>query len=174
MALAFAVGVLVGGRSCTAPTQTDTETRTDTQTETVVRDCPENVVYQCPPDAGTDMAEMRAGDAPEVDSIKASADPKLPDAPRPISPRQRQRLLAWVRDQSADLDGCRPSAKETYRLAVTLVLSDEGTVQRVRLNAPRSEVPSDVRGCLRQRMAGWQPPAELVEDRKELVFGLTF
>lgn len=166
MVLAFGVGILVGGRAC-AP-----EPETETITETVVREGPERIVYECPPDVG--VIGPKQPQKPGVEAIQTSTTKALPDAPKPISPRKRQRLLAWVRDQSADLEGCRPSAKETYRLAVTLVLNDEGAVQRVRLNAPRAEIPSNVRGCLRKRMTRWEPPAELVEGRRELVFGLTF
>lgn len=58
-------------------------------------------------------------------------------------------------------------------MSVTLELDGEGGVAKARLNAPQSEVPSSVRGCLRQRMANWKPPAELVDGQKTLVFGLT-
>lgn len=165
MALCFGVGILVGGRACgTSPV------------EPVVAEVevpgPERVVYECPPDAGTAAGEQ-AEAQPDAVEPAAPRGKKLPDAPPPITPRERQRLLAWVRDQSADLDGCRSSSKETYRLTVTLELNEDGAVRQVRFNAPTGELPSNVRGCLRDRMTRWKPPTDLVKERRELVFGLT-
>lgn len=163
LALAFGVGILVG-RACQEP-----EKVTETVTVTVKEPGPERVVYECPPEETEPKPSKVGQKPPKVTQTKK----KLPDAPKPITPKERQRLLGWVRDQSADLQGCRPASKETYRLAVTLELTAEGAVRRVRFNAPPRELPSSVQGCLRDRMSRWQPPAELVKDRKELVFGLT-
>lgn len=166
MILALVVGILLG-RSCEPTPDKVVETVTVTEVG------PERIVYECPPDAG--MAEPPK---PATSKKKARAQKKKPDtlppASEPITPAERKRLLGWVRDQSVDLEGCRSGAKETYRLAVTLRLTKEGAVDGVRINAPPEELPSQAQSCLRDRMASWIPPAELVKDRRELVFGLTF
>lgn len=164
--LAFGVGILAGK-------QCQPEPEVVTETVTVTTAGPERVVYQCPPDAGVP-------EPPPKDVVAEPRPPRspkkreLPAAAAPISPRERQQLLGWVRDQSVDLDGCRTSDKATFRLAVTLELGNGGEVARVRFNAPPRELPSDVQRCLRDRMTRWSPPSDLVKGRKELVFGLTF
>lgn len=164
LVLAFAVGILVG-RDC-GPSPVETE-----KPQPVVAQCDpiRDVVYECPPDAGTPQDEP-TGQQVATPKPKSKA---LPNTEKPISPRQRKQLLAWVRDQSVDLEGCRSAAKETYRLSVTLELEKDGRVTAVRLNAPSSELPTNVAGCLRERMRSWQPPEDLVDGRHQLVFGLT-
>lgn len=165
LVLAFVVGILVGGQ-CNTSAPLDPPPPT---TVAAVCDPVREVVYQCPPDAGTTETVHASGEAPPAVTPKKA----LPKAEPPISPRQRKRLLAWVRDQSVDLEGCRSAAKDTYRLSVTLQLDEDGAVSGVRLNAPASELPSNVGACLRDRMRQWTPPSTLVKDRRELVFGLT-
>jgi hypothetical protein len=164
LVLAFIVGTLVG-EDCATPSPPE-EQGVDLAP---VCDPVREVVYECPPDAGTPVDVEPSGEA------APSVRPKrrdLPAAEPPTTPRQRARLLAWVRDQSVDLDGCRSANKDTYRLSVTLGLRD-GEVAAVRLNASASELPSNVASCLRQRMSTWNPPPDLIEGRRELVFGLT-
>ena len=164
LVLAFVVGTLVG-RDCASVA----EVPEPTPNNTVECDPIKEIVYECPPDAGQTEPQTNGDGAPQPAKAKKRA---LPKTDPPITPKQRKRLLAWVRDQSVDLEGCRSAAKQTYRLSVTLEL-DEGKVRKVKLNAPASELPSNVAGCLRQRMRGWRPPDELIEGRRELVFGLT-
>lgn len=162
LVLAFVVGVLVGGQCAQAPPPAPPEPIAATC------DPIREVVYECPPEPVEPTPPPARG--------AAAAKPKpraLPAAEKPITPQQRQRLLAWVRDQSADLQGCRSAAKDTYRLTVTLAVDEAGKVSQVRFNAPPAELPADVLGCLRDRIRAWTPPTELTEGRRELVFGLT-
>ena len=164
--LTFGVGVLAGK-------QCQREPEVVTKTVTVTTPGPARVVFECPPDAGVTeptTKEVSAESAPP----RSRKTRQLPAVAAPISPRERQQLLGWVRDQSVDLEGCRTSDKATFRLAVTLELGEKGGVARVRFNAPPRELPSDVQQCLRDRMSRWSPPSELVKGRRELVFGLTF
>ncbi|MEM1350400.1 MAG: hypothetical protein AAGI01_17705, partial [Myxococcota bacterium] len=86
----------------------------------------------------------------------------------------RKRLLAWVRRRSEQLEGCRDSRKDIYRLSVTLILDPETkVVDRVGLNTTRAEIPPKVTACLRAKMMDWVPPAQFVSKRERLVFGLT-
>ncbi len=167
LVLAFVVGTLVGGECSEAPTAPEPPP----VVAAAICDPVREVVYECPPDAGTPAPKVEAPGTP-VRAVAAKKRDLPPPAP-PITPRQRKQLLAWVRDQSVDLEGCRSAAKETYRLSVTLELDEAGAVTAVRLNAPTAEVPSTVSGCLRQRMRAWAPPPDLVAGRRELVFGLT-
>jgi hypothetical protein len=84
----------------------------------------------------------------------------------------RKRLLAWVRDHSADLEVCRKGTSSDVRLTVTLDLDPDSGVRRVDLNAPDDELGRSALSCLRRRMSDWQLPADLVEGRKRVVFGL--
>ncbi len=165
--LAFGVGILIGQNCEQEPEKT-------VETVTVTRTVPPEIVYECPPDAGGIEAAEQSAAAPKSSKASSSkkAEKALPQAPRPITPLERKRLLGWVRDQSADLDGCRGGGNVTHRLAVTLKLDDDGNVKDARVNAP-DDVPRNVVSCLRSRMSNWTPPADLVSGRPELVFGLT-
>ena len=167
LGLTFAVGVLAGQRCDRSPEQTSVEQPCEPR---VVRE----VRYQCPPpDAGaTATVQHPVRDDPAEPSLAAKKS-GLPPTPLPHTPQQRKRLLSWVRDQSVDLQGCRGSHRELARPSVTLELDDDGGVRRVRLNAQAGELPPDVASCLRERMVSWSPPAELVANRRELVFLLT-
>lgn len=166
LVLAFIVGTLVG-EDCATPSPPEEQ---GVDPDVPLCDPVREVVYECPPDAGTPV-DAESGGADTMPAVQPKRR-DLPPAEPPTTPRQRARLLAWVRDQSVDLDGCRSANKDTYRLSVTLELRD-GEVAGVRLNASASELPSNVAGCLRQRMSTWTPPADLIEGRRELVFGLT-
>ena len=161
--LTFAVGILLGRSAC-AP-EPEQEIVEKVVTREVVR---EKTVYECPKPSQP-KAEKPKGKRKTAKKKKK----KLPTAAPPLTPKARQHLLAWVRDSSADLEGCRGDTKETFRLAVTLTLDDDHKIKHVRLNAPPNEIPAAVQSCLRKRMKQWTPPADLVKDRSELLFGLT-
>lgn len=168
LVLAFVVGALVG-QSCEPPTDAPA------RGTTIVATCEptKEVVYECPPDVGSASAKPEHRDGEPGEPRQASKSKQLPKSEPSITPRERKRLLAWVRDQSVDLEGCRSTAKDTYRLSVTLELNDDHAIEEVKLNAPRSELPSNVAACLRERMRRWSPPTDLVTGRQSLVFGLT-
>lgn len=184
--LAFGVGALVGGRGCPqdasradAPTTSQADASgqgapaaaiqcTPTVVERLV-EAPPKIIYECPPEPPP--APKKPGKA-TVDK-KPNAKTPTPKPPE-LDARERQKLLAWVRDQSDDLQVCRDDRKDIYRVAVWLYLK-EGTDQiaRVDINASQGEVPQGVIACLRKRMLGWRPPGDLVRTHDTLVFGLT-
>lgn len=166
LVLAFVVGVLFGQRC-------DRDAASPCEPVDAIVQVEERVVYRCPPDE----VDAGAAEVAEVAEVASPTEPKparsaaLPSAPPPVTPRARQQLLAWVRDQSTTLDACRTAAKETYRLTVTLQVAEEGAVHRVAFNA--DELPAGVATCLRDRMLAWTPPKDLLRDGRPLVFGLT-
>jgi hypothetical protein len=180
-ALCFGVGALFGARACggdeaAAGAEDVVLTRDGSGVaprcepqivERLVESAP-RVIYECPPEpeppkpTGSGVAK------------KATPKPAKPDAEPDLDPRERQKLLAWVRDQSDDLKVCRDDRKDIYRLAVWMHLkagSDE--VARVDLNAADGELPAPVAQCLRKRILRWRPPRDLVRKHDTLVFGLT-
>jgi len=189
-AAALGVGMLLGGRAC-APQDTLPSDRVssdagiasaDGETGTNAKDnlrspdpcpdamaCPEpKVIYECPPEPEPEKKEGKGKAKP----IKPQ-DKSLPEAEPEFDPRDRQRLLAWVRDQSDDLKRCRDDSKEIYRVAVIMYLDKKsGKVTRVDVNSTRGETPPNLPGCLKQRILRWKPPEELVQGRTQLVFGL--
>lgn len=174
--LAFAVGILVGAQFCNelpgTPEGNASEDCVPLVVEKIVEG-PTTTIYECPtePEPEPKLAQKNA---------PRPAPPKkaLPEAPPALAPLDRQRLLAWVRDQSIDLESCRDHGKEVYRLTVILHLGphlgDQGRIARVDLNAGPNELPSQLTNCLRNRILRWRPPTELTQNRSQLVFGLTF
>ena len=75
------------------------------------------VIYECPPEPEPEPAE---------EPVAVARKEELPEPEPPMDPLTRQRLLAWVRDQSEELEVCRDEAPEIYRLAVILHLEREG------------------------------------------------
>ncbi len=163
LVVAFAVGMLVGRSACMPEPEVVVEER-------VVEKTPE-----CPP-CRPDAADTGPSDIePAATSPTRSSDKNhraMPDAPSPPSPKTRRKLLAWVRDRATDLRTCRPGGGSTVRIAVTLSLSEAGEVQQAGLNAPPEELSPEVLQCLRDKMVDWEPPLDLVEGRREVVFGL--
>ncbi|MBA2664027.1 MAG: hypothetical protein H0U74_17185 [Bradymonadaceae bacterium] len=168
--LALGVGILFGARFCAEPPAgleaSDQELRV---VERIVH-TPPQIIYECPPEVLEPIAP-----APKTTTtkIKPREPERLPAADRPIDPLERQRLLAWVRDRSVDLEPCRDDSKEVYRLTVTLQV-DAAKVTRVDINTAAGEASQNLIACLRARILRWTPPPELVENRNRIVFGLTF
>lgn len=92
--------------------------------------------------------------------------------PQPISPIDRQRLLAWVKRHSDRLKRCRDAGQPIYRLNA-----------RVQLNAKRSKIlkvvvkgsqlPSKALKCVEQDIKRWPPPDRLSPTHPSLlIFGL--
>lgn len=163
---AFVVGLLIGDRVCSGNPETRVEEKIVERTVPVAS--PD--VCACGPDAGAGTADS----APPVEprSPEQKSAEALPEAPRPPDPTTRRKLLAWVRDRSSALQPCRPESLTESRYTVTFELSDDGTVDGVDINAPEKEVSREVLECLRRRMTGWEPPPDLIEGRRKLVFGL--
>lgn len=160
---ALAVGILIGRSAC-AP-EPKTETVVEKKIVERTPECP-----PCNPDTGVpepDTVAAASGEPPEEKGDRA-----MPEAPEPPDPEIRRRLLSWVRDQAAGLRPCRPGGGSTVRLAVTLTLADDGTVEQADINAPDEELPQETLTCLRRRMTNWQLPKTLIEGRKRVVFGL--
>jgi hypothetical protein len=171
--LAFAVGLLFGAQYCSDSFEKQAQTSTPECQPTIVErfiEGPTTVVYECPPEPTPEP--QPAG--PSRPRQSRPAPKTLPEAPPASDPADRQRLLAWVRDQSLDLEACRDHGKEVYRLTVILHLNDQGAIARVDLNTGPGEIPGPLTTCLRERLLTWRPPAELVQNRQQLVFGLTF
>jgi hypothetical protein len=180
-ALAFGVGMLLGGRACAPEPEAKPEGGEQiklvaggraacepiVQERIVEVEGPTRVIYECPPEPPPPPAGP--GEA------KKNPPKKQPPEPAPeLDPRERQKLLAWVREQSSDLKACRDDRKDIYRLAVWMYLDPEThVVRRVDLNVSQGELPSAVAGCIRQRISRWKPPAELTRVHHTLVFGLT-
>lgn len=178
--LALAVGILIGQRACTPPinpeaTSNNTSSPQIQIVERLVPSPPE-IIYECPPEpTPPPKPTTKTATKPKTNTTPKKA---LPPAPAPTDPLERQRLLAWVRTQSADLEPCRDNSKNVYRLTVNLHLNDTGAITRVDLNtdtSPNTNTASpDTLTCLRNRIATWQPPADLTQNRTRVVFGLTF
>jgi hypothetical protein len=184
-ALAFGVGVLVGGRGCAEGDVPAASVPQDLVQAHAVRsgkppacvpavverliEAPPRILYECPPKP--ESAPKKGGAATAKKPVsKAPAPPAAPD----LDPRERQKLLAWVRDQSDALKVCRDDRKDIYRLAVWMHLKPgEAEVVRVELNASQGEVPAAVQQCLRRKMLTWRPPDALVRRHDTLVFSLT-
>lgn len=179
--MCFGVGTLFGARACgdgeVAASGADMVAMTDGSgvtprcepqiVERLVEAAP-RVIYECPPEPEPPRP-TGAGVAK-----KAPPKPARPEVEPELDPRERQKLLAWVREQSDDLKVCRDDRKDIYRLAVWMHLkpgSDE--VARVDLNASDGELPAAVAQCLRRRILAWRPPRDLVRKHDTLVFGLT-
>lgn len=158
---AFAVGMLVGKSAC------DSGEQPEPKTKIVTKQAP------CRCDTGGAAPDVEAPDTVgEFERESTEAETKqLPEAPPAPDPAARRRLLAWVRDQSPDLSGCRRPGSPEVRLTVTLEIDQEG-VRRVNLNAPEDELSADARSCLRERMQAWSAPGDLFDGRKRVVFGL--
>ncbi len=164
MALALGVGVLLGARAC-APEEQIVE-------RTVEK--PAEIVYRCPePDAGApDSGEAPAPAAP-AEPTKPTKTRQLPDVGAPSPANQRRRLLAWARYQSDGLIGCRHASAATESVVVTLHLDDTGAIRDAKVNAPTSDdIAARTLTCIQRRVRNWKPPAELVGDRREIVFRL--
>ncbi|MFP4599689.1 MAG: hypothetical protein ACOC9W_00375 [Persicimonas sp.] len=164
MALALGVGVLLGARAC-APEARVVE-RTVEQ--------PAEVVYRCPE---ADTGGPDAGEEPEPAAPAEPAEPaqarQLPDVGAPSPANQRRRLLAWARYQSDGLIGCRHAGAATESVVVTLHLDDTGAIRDAKVNAPTSDdITPRTLTCIQRRVRDWKPPAELVGDRREIVFRL--
>lgn len=173
MALALGVGILIGARACgdAAPAETEPVDEPELAVrEPVVCDCPTLRADAGAPDA-PDAGVVTA--APERPSSADTAKNVLPEAPEPTSPAERRQLLQWVRNRSSDLKGCSGADPKTIRTTVTLRLDDDGEVARVVLVDSGNEISSTTETCLRTKMSEWKPPPELVERRRELIFGLT-
>lgn len=188
--VALGVGMLLGGRACApqdAPHGASSDaggahanagdaSSSSSSRLIPLNQCPEKIVevppkiiYECPPEPEPDEKKAGKGTPKKVSPPKKS----LPEPEPEFDPRDRQRLLAWVRDQSDDLKRCRDDSKEIYRVAVIMYLDKEsGQVRRVDVNTTRGETPPNLPGCLKQRILGWKPPKDLVEGRTQLVFGL--
>ncbi len=180
--LALAVGILIGQRAC-APKNTIESTAIANSAsapeikivERLVPSPPE-IIYECPPEP---TPPPKPGTKTASKTKPSTLKPKaLPPAPAPSDPLERQRLLAWVRQQSTDLEPCRDNSKNVYRLTVNLHLDYEGAITRVDINTdttPNSNNTSPATlTCIRNRIATWQPPTELTQNRTRVVFGLTF
>ncbi|MFU8804197.1 MAG: hypothetical protein ACNA8W_10340 [Bradymonadaceae bacterium] len=173
MPLAFAVGILFGASYC-ADSLGPADPADECESRVVEKlvEGPTQIVYECPPEP--EEEPKTAGTKSKAREVKPAKKKTLPDAPAAVDPLERQRLLAWVRDQSLDLESCRDHAKEVYRLTVILHLTPGRIISRVDLNTGPDEGPSSLVACLRERILRWQPPDELAQNRKQLVFGLTF
>ena len=193
-ALAFGVGVLVGGRFCqpqpqapqaqqaarvgqgvgdpSDPNAASDPSRSPCEPTVVERlvQAPAQIIYECPPEPPAQPAGAGRGEAKKVAPKPA---PELPEPEPDLDPLERQRLLAWVRDQSEALKRCRDDQRQIYRLAVTLHLDRKTrALRRVDVNADRDELPGAVAQCLRREILTWRPPAELTKQRTKIVFGL--
>ncbi|MFW5968757.1 MAG: hypothetical protein ACOCV2_14630 [Persicimonas sp.] len=161
MGLALVVGILIGARACTS----------EPEPEVVEReaDCSPKVVERCP-----DTGQPDAGPA-EPDAATHEPEParEMPDAGGPDPAEQRRELLRWAQDQSDGLIGCRRHSPETAAVIVTLRLNDEAEIDEVDVTTPDDEDASArALTCISDRIAEWEPPADLVADRRELVFRL--
>ncbi|RVU48096.1 hypothetical protein EA187_01265 [Lujinxingia sediminis] len=167
MAMSFAVGLLLGPRLC-APPPAEIEAPAPcpkAQTRIVER-CPEE-----PPPAPTKPAPAKPVKPSRARPVKS--DPHLPASPPPTSAEDRQRLLAWARDQSISLQGCTRDPGTTYRLSVTLTLDESRSINDVSLNAGPDALNESLRRCLETRIADWTLPDDLAPAHRRLVFGLT-
>lgn len=163
MGLAFGVGILLGQRAC-AP-----------EPEVIEREVegPEKVVERCP-DAGTpDAGETDAGPAPEVPAADPEPARQMPDAGGPDPAEQRRELLKWAQGKSDGLIGCRRQAPDMHSVIVTLHLDDEAAIEDVDVTAPDDEeISARALTCLSDRIEQWEPPADLVDERRRIVFRL--
>lgn len=161
---AFGVGTLLGRSAC-AP-----EPERVVEKEVVRRPAPSPTRDLCPCPA-PDVASPETRGSVRVDTGPAPPEKSLPEAPPVPDPADRKRLLGWVRDHTVDLSGCRAGEESTVEMTVTLRIGDAGGVASVGVNAPE-EVDDRTLACLRERMLAWTPPGELVDRRREIVFGL--
>src|SRR5690554_1341706 len=168
MAMTFAVGLLLGPRLCAPPAEEQVEQPP----------CPEpatRVVEVCPEAEPPPEVEQPAPQRPAKPSRGAAVkkDPPLPQSPPPTTAEDRQRLLAWARDQSISLQGCPRDPGTTYRLSVTISLSEDRAISEVSLNAGPDTLTEGLRRCLEGRIADWTLPDDLAPAHRRLVFGLT-
>ena len=162
----FAVGILVGKSACTPPPEKVVEQKIVERTQP----CNCQDACACEPDVDTGLPDtVAAAPAPEPEQKEPKA---MPEAPPPPDPMTRKRLLAWVRDHSADLEVCRRGTATEVHLTVTRDLDPERGVRRVDLNAPDDELGRSTLSCLRRRMSQWSLPDNFVVGRERVVFGL--
>lgn len=174
-ALAFCVGLLMGGQTC-APDPKDQEEHVVPYkdrvaqrassvacSDRVVEKIVDRVIYKCPPEPQVPASKKRG---PRASKTLPRIEPKM-------DPLERKRLLSWVREQSDDLKPCRDNRKDIYRVTVTLHMHDDTReIHRVDVNADRGRTPAGFTECLRQRILRWKPPKALVKSRSKIVFGL--
>ncbi|TXD36886.1 hypothetical protein FRC96_09220 [Lujinxingia vulgaris] len=167
MAMSFAVGLLLGPRLC-APPPAEVEAPAP---------CPEpdtRIVERCPEEPPPEVEKPAPAKPVKPSRAKTvKRDPPLPESPPPTTAEDRQRLLAWARDQSISLQGCTRDPGTTYRLSVTLTLDEARSINNVSLNAGPDTLDEGLRRCLETRIADWTLPDDLAPAHRRLVFGLT-
>lgn len=168
MALAFGVGLLVGQQFCVEePEKPEPKCTPETQ---VVEVChPED-----PPEESEEPEESEpAPSSAEPREVDTPTGDQLPEASKPASPEERQRLLGWARGESSTLQGCPRDRGKTYRLAISLELDAEGNVDAVSIDADDESPASELDACLHERIADWTLPDDLDPPQRPLFFRLT-
>ena len=160
--LVFVVGILLGRGVCAPPPEEPDEPDCPPQPPRVVEVCPEDEEEPPPEDEPVE---------PQAEPTQQQTDP-LPDAPPPVDPEHRRRLLGWAQDQSSTLEGCPRDRGQTHRLGITLVLDDERHVDDVSISA-EDDLAGEFRTCLKERMHQWELPEDIEPPGRELFFQLT-
>lgn len=164
LALTFAVGMLVGSQFCAAPA--------DDPVIEEPPDCPEPTIIETCSEPST-PPDIIPEDIPPPRRERTADREVLPDASPPTDPAARQQILAWIRDRSTTLQGCPRAGDQTYRMAITVDLDDDGAFLNPRLNIDDQQLPDGLQNCLIDRISQWTLPEDLTTNRQTLFFQLT-
>lgn len=97
---------------------------------------------------------------------------RRPPPAKPISPVDRQRLLAWVKHHSPRLKRCRDAGQPIYRLNARVQLNAK--LDRIlKVQVKGSDVATRALRCVEADIKSWPSPEGLSEDHPPLlIFGL--
>ena len=97
---------------------------------------------------------------------------RKPPAAKPLSPVDRQKLLAWVKKYSPRLKRCRDAGQPIYKLHTKVTLSAKKD-RILRTKVTGVDVPSRAIRCVEQDLKRWPSPPNLSPNHPQLlIFGL--
>jgi hypothetical protein len=128
---------------------------------------------ECPPMETTPPIICPACDCTPVSKPKRRhTKRRRPPTAKPVSPVDRQKLLAWVKKYSPRLKRCRDAGQPIYKLHTKVTLNAKKD-RILRTKVTGVDVPSRAVNCIEQDLKRWPSPSNLSPNHPQLlIFGL--